>query len=153
MEHAEQAILEGKGECEDGARNVVGLAHDSISWLGEQEGAVILGSSTICLGLVRPGGLLEMANVGDSGFRVIRGDETVFASEVRCLQGIKPCSRLKWRMGLASSLPFALLHIVSLSLRMEMCSAVVNTEVNSVVCSLQHQRCCVGDRFASLDLC
>ncbi len=88
MEHAEQAILEGKGDCEDGARDVVGLAHDSISWLGEQEGAVILGSSTICLGLVRPGGLLEMANVGDSGFRVIRGDETVFASEVRCLQGI-----------------------------------------------------------------
>ncbi|KAL0055128.1 hypothetical protein WJX82_007445 [Trebouxia sp. C0006] len=81
MEHAEHAILEGKGDCEDGARDVVGLAHDSISWLGEQEGAVILGSSTICLGLVRPGGLLEMANVGDSGFRVIRGDETVFASE------------------------------------------------------------------------
>ncbi|DBA97377.1 TPA: hypothetical protein ACH3X1_015106 [Trebouxia sp. C0004] len=84
MEHAEQAILEGKGDCEDGARDIVGLAHDSITWLGEKEGAVILGSSTICLGLVRPGGLLEMANVGDSGFRVIRGDETVFASKVRC---------------------------------------------------------------------
>lgn len=81
MEHAEQAILEGKGDHEDGARDVVGLAHDSISWQGQKEGAVILGSSTICLGLVRPGGLLEMANVGDSGFRVIRGDETVFASE------------------------------------------------------------------------
>ncbi len=92
MEHAEHAILEGKGDCEDGARDVVGLAHDSISWLGEQEGAVILGSSTICLGLVRPGGLLEMANVGDSGFRVIRGDETVFASEVSCLQGINESS-------------------------------------------------------------
>ncbi len=91
MELAEQAILEGKGDCEDGARDVVGVAHDSISWLGEKEGAVILGSSTICLGLVRPGGLLEMANVGDSGFRVIRGDETVFASEVSCLQGIKTC--------------------------------------------------------------
>ena len=88
MEHAEQAILEGKGDHEDGARDVVGLAHDSISWLGEQEGAVILGSRTICLGPVRPGDLLEMANVGDSGFRVIRGDETVFASEVRCLHGI-----------------------------------------------------------------
>ncbi len=82
MEHAEQAILQGQGDSEDGAREVVGLAHDSITWQGEQEGAVILGSSTICLGLVRPGGLLEMANVGDSGFRVIRGNETVFASEV-----------------------------------------------------------------------
>ena len=82
MEHAEQAIQQGQGDCEDGARDVVGLAHDSITWQGEQEGAVILGSSTICLGLMRPGGLLEMANVGDSGFRVVRGNETVFASEV-----------------------------------------------------------------------
>ena len=82
MEHAEQAIQQGQGDCEDGARDVVGLAHDSITWQGEQEGAVILGSSTICLGLMRPGGLLEMANVGDSGFRVVRGNETLFASEV-----------------------------------------------------------------------
>ena len=87
MEHAEQAILQGQGDGEDGARDVVGLAHDGITLLGEREGAVILGSSTICLGRVRPGGLLEMANVGDSGFRVIRGAETVFASEVGCL----PC--------------------------------------------------------------
>lgn len=82
MEHAEQAILQGRGDSEDGARQVVGIAQDSITHLGEQEGAPILGSSTICLGLLRPGGLLEMANVGDSGFRVIRGNETVFASEV-----------------------------------------------------------------------
>lgn len=87
MEHAEQAIQQGQGDGEDGARDIVGLAHDSITTLGKKEGAVILGSSTICLGLVRPGGLLEMANVGDSGFRVIRGAETVFASEVGCLHG------------------------------------------------------------------
>lgn len=82
MEHAEQAILQGVGDSEDGARDVVGVAHDTITWQGEQEGAVILGSSTICLGLLRPHGLLEIANVGDSGFRVVRGRETVFASEV-----------------------------------------------------------------------
>ncbi|KAL3149189.1 hypothetical protein ABBQ32_002017 [Trebouxia sp. C0010 RCD-2024] len=83
MEHAEQAILQGFGDNEDGAREVVGVAHETITWQGEQEGAVILGSSTICLGLLRPGGLLEMANVGDSGFRVVRGKETVFASEAQ----------------------------------------------------------------------
>lgn len=87
MEHAERAVQQGQGDGEDGARDVVGLAHDSITLLGKKEGAVILGSSTICLGLMRPGGLLEMANVGDSGFRVIRGAETVFASEVGCLHG------------------------------------------------------------------
>lgn len=133
MEHAEQAILEGKGDCEDGARDVVGLAHDSITWLGDQEGAAILGSSTICLGLVRPGGLLEMANVGDSGFRVIRGDETVFASEVRCLQGIMTCYKVTRHMGLASShlSHFALLSIVLLSLRM-VSKSVVSSVVKSV---------------------
>lgn len=49
---------------------------------GEQEGAVILGSCTVCLAVLKPGGLLEVANVGDSGFRIIRGNEMVFASEV-----------------------------------------------------------------------
>ena len=83
MQYAEQFISQGQGDYEDGARDVVGLAHDGITWLGEQEGAVIQGSSTICLGLLRPGGVLEMANVGDSGFRVIRAGQTVFASEVR----------------------------------------------------------------------
>ena len=91
MEHAEQAILQGFGDHEDGARDVVGVAHETITWQGEEEGAVILGSSTICVGLLRPGGLLEIANVGDSGFRVVRGKETVFASEVRAV-GL-PCYR------------------------------------------------------------
>ena len=86
MEHAEQAILQGQGDKEDGARDVVGIAHDTITQQGEQEGADILGSSTICLGLMRPGGLVEIANVGDSGFRILRGSEIVFASEVIALR-------------------------------------------------------------------
>ena len=32
--------------------------------------------------MLKPGGLLEVANVGDSGFRIIRGNEMAFASEV-----------------------------------------------------------------------
>ena len=52
---------------------------------GEQEGEVILGSATVCLAVLKPGGLLEVANVGDSGFRIIRGNEAVYASEVGCL--------------------------------------------------------------------
>ena len=88
MEHAERAILQGHGDYEDGARDIIGFAHDSITQQGEEEGAVILGSSTVCLGLLRPGGLLEVANVGDSGFRVIRDGETVFASEVMLLKAL-----------------------------------------------------------------
>ena len=128
MEHAERAILAGRGDSDEGAREVVGIAHDSISEQGEQEGAVILGSSTICLGVMRPEGLLEMANVGDSGFRVVRGNETVFASEVQlvsCMQlpvlavrrhvtmGSKLVHSQRWRWRLCSSLHllYALLNL------------------------------------------
>ena len=85
MEHAEKAILRGKGDSGDGARNVVGYAHDTITRQSEEEGADILGSSTMCLGIMRPGGVVEIANLGDSGFRVLRGSEIVFASEVTAL--------------------------------------------------------------------
>ena len=85
MEHAEKAILRGKGDSEDGARDVVGYAHDTITRQSEEEGADILGSSTMCLGIMRPGGVVEIANLGDSGFRVLRGSVMVFASEV-CAQ-------------------------------------------------------------------
>ena len=44
------------------------------------------GSCTECLGLMRLRSLLEMANVGDRGFRVIRGGETVFIRSVMLLQ-------------------------------------------------------------------
>ena len=58
------------------------LRDAGITRQGEQEGAVILCSCTVCLAVLKPGGLLEVANVGDSGFRIIRGNEMVFASEV-----------------------------------------------------------------------
>lgn len=82
MEHAEKAVLRGKGDSEDGARDLVGIAHHSITRQSEEEGEDILGSSTICVGVMRPGGVVEIANLGDSGFRVLRGSEIVFASEV-----------------------------------------------------------------------
>lgn len=88
MEHAEKAVLRGKGDREDGARDVVGFAHHSITRQSEEEGEDILGSSTICLGVMRPGGVVEIANVGDSGFRVLRGSEIVFASEVRTVLSV-----------------------------------------------------------------
>ena len=90
MEHAEKAILRGKGDSEDGARDVVGYAHDTITRQSEEEGADILGSSTMCLGIMRPGGVVEIANLGDSGFRVLRGSEIVFSSEVSALCQIAP---------------------------------------------------------------
>jgi hypothetical protein len=42
----------------------------------------IPGSTTALLALVRPGNLLEVANVGDSGFRLLRNGSVVYASEV-----------------------------------------------------------------------
>ena len=106
MEHAEKAILQGHGDQEEGARDVIGLAHNSITAQGEKEGAVILGSSTICLGLLRPGGLLEMANVGDSGFRVIRQGETVFASEVMPFCTLPYQCSIMWNSVLSPSMLF-----------------------------------------------
>ena len=41
------------------------------------------GSSTACLALLRPGGSLEVVNVGDSGLRVIRGGRVVWATRVQ----------------------------------------------------------------------
>lgn len=41
------------------------------------------GSATMCVAFVQPDGLLEVANLGDSGVRVIRGTKCVFSTEVR----------------------------------------------------------------------
>jgi len=40
----------------------------------------IQGSCTVCLSLLLPNGSLHILNVGDSGLRVIRGDEVVFST-------------------------------------------------------------------------
>jgi serine/threonine protein phosphatase PrpC len=42
----------------------------------------ILGSTTALLALLRPGNILEIANVGDSGFRLLRGGSITFSSTV-----------------------------------------------------------------------
>lgn len=41
------------------------------------------GSATMCISMVLPDGLLEVANLGDCGLRVIRGSKCVFSTEVR----------------------------------------------------------------------
>lgn len=48
-----------------------------------QKQAVVLGSCTICIGLLREGNVMEFANLGDCGFRIIREGRTVHASEVQ----------------------------------------------------------------------
>lgn len=42
------------------------------------------GSSTVCLALMKPGRVVEIANVGDSGVRILRDGKVIFATEVRC---------------------------------------------------------------------
>lgn len=41
------------------------------------------GSSTACVGTLHPDGVLRVANLGDSGLRVVRDGQVVFASQVR----------------------------------------------------------------------
>ncbi len=41
------------------------------------------GSSTACVAALRAGGLLEVASLGDSGLRVVRGGRVVFRSQVQ----------------------------------------------------------------------
>lgn len=40
------------------------------------------GSSTACVGTLHQDGVLRVANLGDSGLRVVRDGEVVFASQV-----------------------------------------------------------------------
>jgi hypothetical protein len=41
------------------------------------------GSSTVCLALMKPHKQLEIANVGDSGVRILRNGRVIFGTEVR----------------------------------------------------------------------
>lgn len=46
-----------------------------------QASTQLAGSATACIAVLRPGGLLEVANLGDSGLRVIRQGRIVFSTE------------------------------------------------------------------------
>lgn len=46
-----------------------------------QAATVLAGSATACVAVLKPGGLLEVANLGDSGLRVVRQGKVVFATE------------------------------------------------------------------------
>lgn len=48
-----------------------------------QENTRVEGSSTACVAVLRPGGVLEVANVGDSGLRVIRNGVFAFQTEAQ----------------------------------------------------------------------
>ena len=45
------------------------------------ESAKSAGSATLCVALVQPDGLLDVANLGDCGVRVIRGSHCVFSTK------------------------------------------------------------------------
>lgn len=70
------------------------MRHAAVAWEGARGEAAaadliryaqgrtaLRGSSTICLALMRPGGVLETANVGDSGVRIIRRGTIVYGSD------------------------------------------------------------------------
>eukprot|EP00884_Botryococcus_braunii_P015282 jgi/Botrbrau1/2437/Bobra.0395s0058.1 len=57
------------------AQQVMRQAHEGVG--------PILGSTTALVALLRPGNILEIANVGDSGFRLLRGGSILFSSTVQ----------------------------------------------------------------------
>ena len=59
------------------AQHAIGHAHSA---------AKSPGSATICVALVQPDGVLEIANVGDCGVRVVRGTKCIFSTEVGLTQ-------------------------------------------------------------------
>lgn len=69
-----------------GGEQVLREAHEGVG--------PILGSTTALLALLRPGNLLEIANVGDSGFRLLRDGSILFSSSVRPPPVLPPLSVL-----------------------------------------------------------
>ena len=57
-----------------------------------QEATQVAGSSTACLAVLRAGGILEVANVGDSGLRIVRGAELAFQTQVCPARGAWHCA-------------------------------------------------------------
>jgi len=71
MEAAQEYLDSSSGE-EYNVKDLIEHAHDR---------AHSPGSATICVAKVDPDGLLEVANIGDCGLRVVRGSKCVFATE------------------------------------------------------------------------
>jgi len=69
MRYCASALHEAAGSAD--AREVIRYAHNS---------TVMPGSSTVCLAVMKPGGKLEVANLGDSGVRIVRNGQIIFAS-------------------------------------------------------------------------
>ncbi|KAJ9520107.1 hypothetical protein QJQ45_030034 [Haematococcus lacustris] len=69
MKYCAEALQEAAGAADP--REVIRYAHNQ---------TVLAGSSTVCLAVMKPGGQLEVANLGDSGVRVIRNGQVHFAS-------------------------------------------------------------------------
>ncbi|KAJ9520280.1 hypothetical protein QJQ45_030254, partial [Haematococcus lacustris] len=69
MKYCAEALQEAAGAADP--REVIRYAHNQ---------TVLAGSSTVCLAVMKPGGQLEVANLGDSGVRVIRNGQVYFAS-------------------------------------------------------------------------
>lgn len=71
MIHTQEAYEASQGQI---------LTRDVIRY--SQNLTTMPGSSTVTLAFMREGGLLEVANVGDSGVRLLRRGRVVYASEV-----------------------------------------------------------------------
>lgn len=73
------------------------LAHDAPP-SRPQYRTYLKGSSTVCLALMKPNKQLEIANVGDSGVRILRNGKVIFGTEVGW---VHCCGRisLAWPVG------------------------------------------------------
>lgn len=71
MRFASEALESGPYPQGPDAREVIRYAHES---------TVMPGSSTVCIAVMKPGGKMQVANLGDSGVRVVRDGRVVFAS-------------------------------------------------------------------------
>ncbi|KAI5808161.1 5-azacytidine resistance protein azr1 [Peziza echinospora] len=56
------------------------LLHNAYQRLLEEENGVRGGASTACVGTIRPGGVLTVANLGDSGYIILRGGRVLYMS-------------------------------------------------------------------------
>lgn len=72
MQHAATRLSEHDGVPD--ALEIVEYAHQKTN---------ACGSSTACVAVMRPNGCLQVANLGDSGLRVFRGTQCIFATKIQ----------------------------------------------------------------------
>ncbi|KAK9823555.1 hypothetical protein WJX72_003722 [[Myrmecia] bisecta] len=75
MKYTEHALVEGHAAGEQATQEALAFAQEATGPLP--------GSCTACVALLEEGGLMRVANVGDSGFRVVRQGECIYASQVQ----------------------------------------------------------------------